>query len=159
MAVVYQSGGNTGDNLRSLLVDWNAVHELGTLSVRDAIDTLNHIAGRLVRVLFPSGMDVRDLEVFARDWRFARTLLPLQFRLLVEQILWDAGPPWSDLVSGFKPLGVPGSSGEAPSRRRRGPPGGWRPPYVGGGLGEAPPNGPKRPPPYGRQRRYRRGHR
>lgn len=44
-----------------------------------------------------------DYPGFRLDWLVARMLVPLQVRLLVEQILYEKGEPWSKLCSGFSP--------------------------------------------------------
>jgi len=46
-------------------------------------------------------------EVFAPMWIVARTLISLQARLYVEQVLFSLGKPWSDLIAGFKPAEGP----------------------------------------------------
>ncbi len=43
-------------------------------------------------------------KAFEADWKYARLVVPLQFRLLVEQELWDRRGGWRDLVTGFKPI-------------------------------------------------------
>ena len=39
-------------------------------------------------------------------WKTRRLTVNLQLRLYVEAVLFSMGQPWSDLVSGFKPLRV-----------------------------------------------------
>ncbi len=41
---------------------------------------------------------------FEADWKWIRLVVPLQMRLLVEQILWDKRGGWRDLVTGFGPV-------------------------------------------------------
>lgn len=41
---------------------------------------------------------------WATYWHIGRQLIPLQHRLLMEQIYSDMGTPWSDLITGFGPL-------------------------------------------------------
>ena len=41
---------------------------------------------------------------FEEDWKWVRLVVPLQLRLLVEQILWDKRGGWRDLVTGFRPV-------------------------------------------------------
>ena len=41
---------------------------------------------------------------FQRDWKWVRLLVPLQMRLMVEQVLWDKGIGWRKLVTGFGPV-------------------------------------------------------
>ncbi len=41
---------------------------------------------------------------FEEDWKWVRIAIPLQVRLIVEQILWDRGGRWRELVTGFKPI-------------------------------------------------------
>ena len=56
------------------------------------------------------GRGVRDAvravgyERFARLWIPWRLMVSLQVRLFVETVLFSMGKPWSELVSGFKPL-------------------------------------------------------
>lgn len=46
-----------------------------------------------------------DFIRFKYDWKVVRQALPLQVRLTVEQVLWNEGPPWRSLCSGFLPVG------------------------------------------------------
>lgn len=50
---------------------------------------------------------VQDGEVgfqrFKMRWKYGRCTINLQIRLLVEQVLFELGPPWRSLVSGFSP--------------------------------------------------------
>lgn len=39
--------------------------------------------------------------VFWYHWKIIRVWMPLQFRLAVEQVLYDRGYPWRNLVTGF----------------------------------------------------------
>lgn len=41
---------------------------------------------------------------FQADWKWARMILPLQVRLIVEQVLWDKGGHWRKMVTGFRPI-------------------------------------------------------
>ena len=56
------------------------------------------------------GRGVRDVcrsigyERFERFWIPWRLMVSLQVRLFVETVLFSMGKPWSELVSGFKPL-------------------------------------------------------
>lgn len=61
---------------------------------------------------------------FRARWAYYRQLMSLQGRLLIEQILWGMGKPWSLLISGFKPVeagtiskGLPPTGDPDPSRR------------------------------------------
>jgi len=45
-----------------------------------------------------------DFDDFKGKWKYLRTGLPLQGRLLFEQTFYDLGSPWRYLVSGFSPL-------------------------------------------------------
>lgn len=40
-------------------------------------------------------------ELFKHQWKLLRLGVGLQARLLVEQILWDKGNPWRELITGF----------------------------------------------------------
>lgn len=42
---------------------------------------------------------------FKMDWQIYRLCISLQQRLVVEQILWNEGKPWSTLCTGFKSIG------------------------------------------------------
>lgn len=42
-----------------------------------------------------------DFDGFKAKWKWARTVINLQTRLLVEQVLFDFGNPWKSLVTGF----------------------------------------------------------
>ena len=57
---------------------------------------------------------------FEADWKWLRLMVPLQVRLLVEQILWDKRGGWRDLVTGFGPVKGrrPPASKDALSARR-----------------------------------------
>lgn len=43
-------------------------------------------------------------DTFKNDWLVLRNSLPLQARLVVEQILSKEGPPWRSLVTGFRAI-------------------------------------------------------
>lgn len=43
-------------------------------------------------------------SAFRSRWAYIRQLMPLQSRLLVEQILYAMGPPWRRLLTGFNPV-------------------------------------------------------
>lgn len=45
-------------------------------------------------------------ESFRRMWKYGRLAIPLQVRLLVEQVLYEKGRPWSALCTGFQPVGT-----------------------------------------------------
>lgn len=45
-----------------------------------------------------------SFKAFRADWKWVRLMLPLQGRLVVEQILWDRGTPWRSLVTGFRAI-------------------------------------------------------
>lgn len=45
-------------------------------------------------------------DAFTRDWKALRLRLPLQDRLVVEQVLYDKGGWHRKLVSGFRPIGA-----------------------------------------------------
>lgn len=46
----------------------------------------------------------QGFQVFKQDWRYFRLSIPLQMRLIVEQVLYDLGYPWRSLCSGFGPI-------------------------------------------------------
>ncbi len=77
----------------------------------------------VIRDTRPIANIMRDMgfSAFRSRWAYVRQLIPLQSRLLVEQILWSMGPPWRTLLTGFNPveLGdvgilVPFKAGAAP---------------------------------------------
>lgn len=76
--------------------------------------------GRLSRALDHEATAVKKLLLetkflkWARFWHYGRTQISLQMRLFVEQVYSDLGEPWSDLVTGFGPIG----RREKPTRRR-----------------------------------------
>ena len=43
-------------------------------------------------------------EDFREHWKWRRLLIPLQLRLVVEQMLWDMGLPWRSLITGFRAI-------------------------------------------------------
>lgn len=45
-----------------------------------------------------------NYQRFKRFWILYRLSVNLQVRLFVEAVMFSMGKPWSDLVSGFKPL-------------------------------------------------------
>lgn len=49
-----------------------------------------------------------NVSEFMSDWKWLRLLVPLQVRLFVEQILWDRGGRWRQLVTGFRPVSTSG---------------------------------------------------
>ena len=53
-----------------------------------------------------------DFNLFREHWKWRRLLVPLQFRLICEQILWDMGLPWRSLITGFRAIeGAAGQTG------------------------------------------------
>ena len=67
---------------------------------RGAVDEVR----RLVSLLTDMIEGYRSAREFERDWKWIRLVVPLQVRLLVEQILWDKRGGWRDLVTGFGPV-------------------------------------------------------
>ena len=45
-----------------------------------------------------------NFEEFREHWKWRRILVPLQLRLVVEQMLWDMGLPWRSLITGFRAI-------------------------------------------------------
>lgn len=45
------------------------------------------------------------VDAFGLEWRYFRTCVSLQVRLLIEQVLYERGGGWRRFVSGFKPIG------------------------------------------------------
>lgn len=60
----------------------------------------------LMTPLIAGQMRGMGFSAFRSRWAFVRQLLPLQGRLLVEQILWAMGPPWRSLLTGFNPVEI-----------------------------------------------------
>lgn len=48
---------------------------------------------------------IRSVNEFRAQWTTLRNGIPLQARLMVEQVLWKKGGAYRALVSGFRPLG------------------------------------------------------
>ncbi len=46
----------------------------------------------------------RGPRAFEQDWKWLRLAVPLQVRLVVEQVLWDKRGGYRDLVTGFGPV-------------------------------------------------------
>lgn len=69
------------------------------------IRTFNDQARQRARSLAES-MSRRGYTKVAEFWKTRRLTVNLQLRLYVEAVLFSMGKPWSDLVSGFKPLRV-----------------------------------------------------
>ena len=46
----------------------------------------------------------RSAYHFQKEWKWIRLAVPLQLRLIVEQVLWDRGGDWRKLVTGFRPI-------------------------------------------------------
>ena len=56
---------------------------------------------------------------FEADWKWVRLVVPLQMRLMVEQILWDKKGGWRDLVTGFRPVKGRPQRPLTPKKRKR----------------------------------------
>lgn len=59
---------------------------------------------RLVAILRVAIEGYDGPREFEADWKWIRLVVPLQVRLLVEQLLWDKRGGWRDLVTGFGPV-------------------------------------------------------
>ena len=66
----------------------------------DRYDSATSAAGDNVKAVLKK-IGFRRWEHF---WHYGRQLIPLQHRLLIEQVYSDLGSPWSDLVTGFGAL-------------------------------------------------------
>lgn len=73
-----------------------------SLSMSDALKILKELQNSARKWVDSYGE--QGFAEFRYVWRDARNLVPLQTRLMVEQIVWDKGAHWKGLVSGFKPL-------------------------------------------------------
>lgn len=78
------------------------------------IRVFNDAASQRARRLADS-ISKRGWPKFAQYWKVRRLSVTLQLRLYVEAVLFSMGKPWSDLVSGFKPLRVNLGGWEPPS--------------------------------------------
>ena len=67
---------------------------------RGVVDEVRKGVGAL-RKLIEGYQGPREFEA---DWKWLRLVVPLQLRLLVEQVLWDKRGGWRDLVTGFGPV-------------------------------------------------------
>lgn len=75
-----------------------------SLSMSDAADILRELEASARK--WVDGYDkAGGFAEFRSMWRKVRNAVPLQTRLMVEQILWEKGGTWRGLVSGFKPIG------------------------------------------------------
>lgn len=79
----------------------------------------------LIKTLDGVICDYPSFRVFAAQWRYLRLVVPLQVRLLIEQLLYEKGEPWRSLVRGFKPIdlgsvarGSTGSQGDSDLDRK-----------------------------------------
>ncbi len=61
-----------------------------------------------LREIVGSIPDRIGFAAFVYRWRILRQMVDLQSRLLIEQVLYEMGPPWSDLITGFKPIDMKG---------------------------------------------------
>ena len=77
---------------------------------RGVVDAVRETVKQLKKLI--EGYD--GPKAFEADWKWIRLTVPLQFRLLVEQILWDKRGGWRDLVTGFGPV-----KGRSNGRRAR----------------------------------------
>ena len=62
-------------------------------------DTARGRATTVARAAFKAGF-----KSFGSYWVARRLTVSLQVRLFVEAVMFSMGKPWSELVSGFKPL-------------------------------------------------------
>lgn len=74
---------------------------------RPTIDTLlefrNHVYQQIKVKTHHLGEQYMYEQV-RQNWAYVRTVISLQLRIVIEQIFWDMGKPWSQLVTGFKPV-------------------------------------------------------
>ena len=84
---------------------------LGTVLTRAAAAAAR-AAGKAAKLFVESYERPREFEA---DWKWLRLAVPLQVRLITEQVLWDKRGGWRDLVTGFGPVkgrGAPGKHRE-----------------------------------------------
>ncbi len=80
------------------------LEELGDQAKRLLVKGAAH-AGRFVAQVAIKYVSLyRTAREFESDWKWTRLVVPLQVRLLVEQVLWDKRGGWRDLVTGFGPV-------------------------------------------------------
>ncbi len=65
----------------------------------EAAGALTRLSGDLATAVHGYGA-----RRFRKLWVRARLLVGLQSRLFIEQVLWELGGPFRDLVTGFRPV-------------------------------------------------------
>lgn len=75
-------------------------------TARPAMERIRNWVGEYkTRERFPGS----GFYAFRSDWLTMRVWIDLQTRLAVEAVLWERGPPFSQLVTGFRPYGAVGT--------------------------------------------------
>lgn len=72
------------------------------------VDTLLEFRNHVHKILdkeYGGGRDKMYLFTqIKQNWTFTRTVISLQLRLIIEQVFYDLGQPWRQLVTGFSPM-------------------------------------------------------
>lgn len=84
------------------------------LRSREIVDGASDLISYLGRAIRDGIVDL-GYQRFSRFWIPMRLTVGLQLRLFVETVLFSMGKPWSELVSGFKPLRWPMDQGRPPT--------------------------------------------
>ncbi len=82
------------------LAKWTADVGLSGAFLSVAADSGRAVANQVRAAL----LKYSSAKAFQRDWKWARLSVPLQIRLLVEQVLWEKDGDWRNLVTGFGPI-------------------------------------------------------
>lgn len=92
-----------GINLPGPVDEWVGITTFITLLKTGLWRTTSENLGRMGRGVRDS-VHALGFEAFSDFWVPYRLVVGLQIRLFVETVLFTMGSPWSDLVSGFKPV-------------------------------------------------------
>ena len=82
------------------LAKWSADVGISGAVISVAADTGRAVANQVRASL----LKYNSAKAFQKDWKWARLSMPLQARLLTEQVLWEKGGDWRKLVTGFGPI-------------------------------------------------------
>lgn len=90
-------------SFKETFAQWTADIGLSPGLIRAAANLGRSVATQIRAAL----LEYRGAAAFTKDWKWARLSVPLQIRLLVEQVLWDEGGEWRKLITGFGPIKMP----------------------------------------------------
>lgn len=96
--------GPPGPIRQAIDIEWALANALWA-DMRSRAQHIDNIRGQYEKWLNDWRKDYGFAE-FSACWRYLRLGLDLQSRLLIEQILWDWGKPWSNLDTGFRPVSL-----------------------------------------------------